>query len=315
MAEPELWTLLGPTTLGAHPGAAQPLPEEGIAALPEGFLPPKHYKCISPHQPFLRIPWQGCKRRFHPFPCGFAVIVWKELSPDSCRISSECLCPSDLAGMQVLLPGMVQWKSFHAPAVVCIKLCPEATNSLQTHLVAGTVPASGKLVGFFPRSDYNEEGTRQRRMCHFPIIDGKRRRMPLLLQMCSTVSVKVILILMVWVAPVFVPPQLGLLPEQERYSSSTGRGGCAQGGDPLLHKCTFFIWKEDTKCLSHPTQRGVLNPFFLSLLPGGFHWAQFLHQSKLKLKKTQQQGKVPSSPSTSSLQRDIFDNSVSFFPN
>lgn len=54
---------------------------------------------------------------------------------------------------------------------------------------------------------------------------------------------------------------------------------------------------------------------FLSLLADGFHWAPFLHQSKLKLKKTQQQGKVPSSHSTSSLLRDIFDNSVSFFPN
>lgn len=87
---------------------------------------------------------------FTPLTCGFAVIVWKELSPDSCRISSECLCPSDLAGMRVLFPGMVQWMSFHAPALVCIKLCPEATNSLETHLVAGTVPESGKLVVFFP---------------------------------------------------------------------------------------------------------------------------------------------------------------------
>lgn len=77
----------------------------------------------------------------------------------------------------------------------------------------------------------------------------------------------------------------------------------------------FFIWEEDTKCLSQPIQKGGLNPSFCSLLADEFHWARLLHQSKLKLEKTQQQGKVPSSRSTSSLQRDIFDNSVSFFPN
>lgn len=82
----------------------------------------------------------------------------------------------------------------------------------------------------------------------------------------------------------------------------------------------FFLWREGPKCLSQPTQEGegstvVLTPFFLSLPADKFHWAQSSHHSKLKLKKTQQQGKVPSSHSTDPLQRDIFDNSVSLFPN
>lgn len=129
--------------------------------------------------------------------------------------------------------------SFHAPAVVCIKLCPEATDSLQTHLIAGTDPASGKSVGIFPRSDYNEEGTRQRRMCHFPIIDGERRRMPLLLQMCSSVSVEIILILMMWVVPVYVPLQLGLLPGQKRYSSRDSPN-TAQAGEAVLSEVNLY---------------------------------------------------------------------------
>lgn len=141
--------------------------------------------------------------------------------------------------MQVLLPGMVQWVSFHAPAVVWIKLCPEATNSLQTHLIAGTVPASGKLLGFLPRSDYNKEGIRQRRMCHLPIMDGKRRRMPLLLRMCSTVSVEIILILIMWVAPVLVSLQLGLHPGQER-SSSRDSLSTAQAGEAVLNEVNLY---------------------------------------------------------------------------
>lgn len=41
--------------------------------------------------------------------------------------------------------------SFHAPLVVCVlKLRPEAMNSVETHLITGTVPANGKLLGFFP---------------------------------------------------------------------------------------------------------------------------------------------------------------------
>ena len=37
------------------------------------------------------------------------------------------------------------------PLLLCVlKLCPEATNSVKTHLIKGTVPAHGKLVGFFP---------------------------------------------------------------------------------------------------------------------------------------------------------------------
>lgn len=33
--------------------------EDGIAALSQGFLSVKHYKWMSPHQPFLRIHWRG----------------------------------------------------------------------------------------------------------------------------------------------------------------------------------------------------------------------------------------------------------------
>lgn len=59
--------------------------------------------------------------------------------------------------------------------------------------------------------------------------------MPLLLQMYSSVLVEIILILMVWVGPVFVPLQLGLLPGQERYSSRDSLN-TAQAGEAVLNE-------------------------------------------------------------------------------
>lgn len=165
-------------------------------------------------------------------------------------------------------------------------------------------------------------------MCHFPIIDGKRRRIPFLLEMCSTVLVEIIHILMAWVAPI------ESVCTASAWSPSSARKGAAAETAWMHNRQVrlcwmrwtsvggvhFFIWREDPKCCSQPTQEGegstvVLTPFFLSLPADEFHWGQFSQQSKLKLRKTQQQGKVPSSCSTAALQRGIFDNSVSLFPN
>lgn len=147
-------------------------------------------------------------------------------------------------------------------------------------------------------------------MCHFPIIDGKRRRIPLLLELCSAVLVEATHTLTAWVTlieSIFIT---------SAWSPSSARKGVAAGTAWLHYRQTrlcwmsrtsvggvhFFIWNEDPKCFSQPTQEGegstvVLTPSFLSLPSDEFHWAQFSHQSKLKLKKTQQQGKVPSSRS------------------
>lgn len=101
---------------------------------------------------------------------------------------------------------------------------------------------------------------------------------------------------------------------QERHSS-TDSLNIAQAGEAVLNEVNLY-W---TSAFFHLKGRHNTHtercPKFLPLLADGFHWAQFSHKSKLKLEKTQQQGKVPSSHSTSSLTRDIFDNSVPFFPN
>jgi len=89
--------------------------------------------------------------------------------------------------------------------LLCVlKLCPEAMNSVKTHLITGTVPANAKLVGFFPEViiTRKEKTKRQWEICHFPIIDGKRRRIPLLLEMCLAVLVEIIHVPMAWVTPI-----------------------------------------------------------------------------------------------------------------
>lgn len=74
--------------------------------------------------------------------------------------------------------------------------------------------------------------------------------MPLLLQMCSAVIVEIILILMVWVAPVFVPLQLGLLPGQERCSSRDSLN-TVQAGEAVLNEVNLY-W---TSALFHLRRR------------------------------------------------------------
>lgn len=73
-------------------------------------------------------------------------------------------------------------------------------------------------------------------MCHFPIIDGKRRRIPLSLEMCLAALMEVTHILMAWVTPI----ETGFTASSWSPSSArkgvaagkpehiTGRGGCSE---------------------------------------------------------------------------------------
>lgn len=137
--------------------------------------------------------------------------------------------------------------------------------------------------------------------------------------MCSTVLVEIIYVLTAWVAPIE-----SVCTASAQSPSSARKGAAAETAWMQCRQVRlcwirwtsvggvhFFIWREGPKCLSQPTQEGegctvVLTPFFLSLPADEFHWGQFSLRSKLKLKKTQQQGKVPSPHSTGPLQREVF---------
>lgn len=263
-----LSTLLGPALGGTSWSSAQPpCSARGGNCCPVWGI--SSWKTLQMHFPLTSHFWEFTgevvRGDFTPLPVALQSLFERRsaLTPMGFL---QCLCPSDGAGMQVVLQGWCS-ECLSMLLLLCVEVVSWGHKLTGDPPDAGTVPASGELVvWFFPRSDCNKEGIWQRGMYHFPIIDGKRRRMPLVTDVLSCLSgnnsysdgvgCSSACTTSAW-------PCSG----QERHSSRDSPD-TAQAGRLCSVRWTsigqghFFTWKEGTT----PTQKGVLNSFLCWLM-------------------------------------------------